>query len=80
MKFFKFEINTIVFLVIVIATIIAWAGFEYFHQQSNLDIPAELQLQADTPLQPSFDSKTVKELYKSKDKYYESTPTATTNQ
>jgi len=79
-NFFKFEINTIVLLFFVIATIVAWAGFEFYHRQSNVDIPSDLQLQANTPLQSSFDSNTIKELYKSKDKFYEITPTATPTQ
>lgn len=74
----KFEINTVIFLVAIIITLVAWAGFELYHQQNNLDIDPNLVRHAESPLDSSFDSDTLKKLYESKDKYYESvTPTPT---
>lgn len=80
MSFFRFEINTIVFLFLIIATLIAWTGFEFYHLQSNVDIPPELQTQADTPLESSFDVNTIREMYKYRDKFYEISPTNTQTQ
>lgn len=79
MKFFKFELNTIVFLVLIVITILAWVGFEFYHQTSSGEISPELRAQAATPIDDSFDKETLQKLYKNKDKFYESTDSAASN-
>ena len=77
----KFEINTVTFLAIIVVTIIAWAGFEFFHRSNELGINPDLIRHSQTPIDNSFDTTTLKKIYESKDKYYESiTPTPTTAQ
>lgn len=76
MKLFKFEMNTIVFLGIIIFTILAWVGFEFYHRTSDSEIDPALKEQAETPITNTFDILTLKEIYKNKSKFYEeATPT-----
>jgi hypothetical protein len=78
MKIFKFEISTIIFLFMIVFTIIAWAGFEFFYRQNDVDIDPVLRVQSTSSLPDSFDEETLKLLYTSKDKFYESSQATTT--
>jgi hypothetical protein len=77
----KFGLNTVVFLVIITLTIVAWVGFEIYHRQNDLDIPPEITKQTQNPLPDSFDAETLKKLYLGKNNFYEySTNSSTTEQ
>lgn len=80
MKFLKFELNTIVFLSIIIAAILAWVAFEFYHQTSSGEITPELRTQASTPIADTFDKDTLQKLYTNKDKFYESTESSASEQ
>lgn len=80
MKFFKFEMNTVLFLGAIVLTIALWIGFEFYHLQSNVGIEQSLKNQANTPIESSFDTITLEEIYKNRSKFYEeTTPTPTGN-
>ena len=68
----RFGINSIVFLVIILITAVAWIVFEYYHQSNNIEVPPELLEHESKPLPSSYDAATLQELYQSKDKFYES--------
>lgn len=69
---FRFGISSILFLGIVLGTIVLWIGFEFYHRQNNVDIPAKLRQHANSPLPNSFDSETLIDLYQnSKENFYE---------
>lgn len=73
MKLFKFELNTIVFLGIVVTTILMWIGFEFYHQQSKSSIDSELKQQSETQIENSFDTGNLNEIYNTRVKFYENT-------
>lgn len=71
MKFLKFEINSIIYLSIIITTIIGWVVFEFYHRQNDLDIDPALIEASQDPLPSGYNEVVLKEFYKSKDKFYE---------
>ena len=71
MRFFKFELNSIIYLSVVVLTIIGWVAFEFYHRSANVDVNPTLVEHSKTPLPNSFDEETLKKFYKSKDKFYE---------
>jgi hypothetical protein len=69
---FRFGINTIAFLALILGTLLMWVGFEYYHQRNDVEIPEKLRQHAKTPLPNSFDNETLKTYYdNSKNNFYE---------
>lgn len=77
MNLFKFELNTIVFLILVIVTIVLWVGFEFYHRTGSGEIESSLKVHAETPLEDSFDATTLERMYNNQSNFYETTTTPT---
>jgi hypothetical protein len=75
----KFTISWIIFLVLILFTLTAWVGFEYYHKKNFVDVPADLVNESKEVLPTSFDRDTLTKLYEGKDKFYDS-PDQTTQQ
>lgn len=69
---FKFGLNTVVFLSLIIITILIWTGAELVHQSANTEIPADLLEYSNNPIDNTFDAKVLKDLYVGEKAYYES--------
>ncbi len=67
----NFTINTITFLFLILFTVLAWIGFEWYHRANYVDVPKVLVDHAAKPLPSSFDSVTLKKLYEGKDNFYD---------
>lgn len=67
----RFEINMILFLVLIVVTLVVWTAAEFYHRQGDVDIPKELRDEAAsaTSLPSSFDRDTLKKLYEGKDQF-----------
>lgn len=75
----KFTVSLVTYLFILFLTVVAWIGFEAYHQSASKEIPRDLITLTKDPLPTSFDSETLKKLYEGKEKFYEVEGQATQN-
>ncbi|BDQ05088.1 MAG: hypothetical protein KatS3mg084_0606 [Candidatus Dojkabacteria bacterium] len=71
MNIFKFKINTIVYLSVIVITIVAWLFIELYARQNDVDIDPILSSASETVIPNRYDEQTLKEFYTTKDLFYE---------
>ncbi len=68
---FKFKINTIVYLSVIVITIVSWLFIELYAKQNDIEIDPVLNDASQTTIPNRYDEQTLKEFYNSKSLFYE---------